>query len=328
MTQLARFRYAGKDRLGVILGDNYIDVTKAFAASRAPYGEPPATALAEVALPPDALAYFQGGASAAAALREAVEYARGLDPAVGLAEGILVPRDAAKTLVPIPNPPKIVCVARNYGKHAAEAGLQISEIPILFPRFAVTQVADGDPVIVPSVSHQLDWEGELAVVIGTGGHRISQADAMSHVGGYTIFNDVSVRDYQFRVTQYTGGKNFHASGPVGPHISLVDERLDPHRLHIMTTVNGVVKQDANTEEMLFDIPTLIEHISEFVELEPGDIIPTGTPAGVGFKRTPPEFLVHGDIVEVSIEGIGTLTNPVRDEDLGSQAAGTKRGNDD
>ncbi len=136
---------------------------------------------------------------------------------------------------------------------------------------------------------------------------------MEHVAGYTIFNDVSVRDYQFRVTQYTEGKNFHASGPVGPSIALVDEGLDPHALPIVTTINGVVKQDASTDELIFDIPTIIEHISTFIELEPGDVIPTGTPAGVGFKRTPPEFLREGDVIDVAIEGIGVLTNPVINE---------------
>lgn len=163
---------------------------------------------------------------------------------------------------------------------------------------------------MPTVSEQVDWEGELALVIGTGGRHIAASDAMTHVAGLTIFNDVSVRDFQFRVTQYTAGKNFQASGPVGPTVSLVDEGLDPHALEITTTVNGVVKQRGNTGEMIFDIPTLIAHISEFVELEPGDIIPTGTPAGVGFKRTPAEFLRPGDLVEVEIDGLGVLQNPV------------------
>ncbi|HWH26913.1 MAG TPA: fumarylacetoacetate hydrolase family protein, partial [Pseudolysinimonas sp.] len=153
----------------------------------------------------------------------------------------------------------------------------------------------------------------LAVVIGKGGRHISKADAFDHVAGYTIFNDVSVRDYQFRVTQYTGGKNFATSGPVGPYITLVDEGIDPHNARILVEINGVVKQDASTDEFIFDIPTIIEHISEFIDLEPGDIIPMGTPAGVGFKRTPPEFLKNGDVISVSVEGLGTLTNPVINE---------------
>ena len=311
MTQIARFRHAGTDRLGVVHGEHYIDVTRAYAAAQNGAGN--GAALAEALLPPDALSFFRGGETSLAALREAVAHAESLEPAKAIDEGVLVPRSATKTLVPIPNPPKIICVARNFGKHAAEAGLQISEIPILFARFAATQVAHGDPIIVPFVSHQVDWEGELAFVVGKGGRHISKDAAMDHVAGYTIFNDVSVRDYQFRVTQYTGGKNFHASGPVGPHITLTDEGLDPHDLRITTTINGEVKQDASTEEFIFDIPTIIEHISEFIELEPGDIIPMGTPAGVGFKRNPPEFLKHGDVIDVAVEGIGVLSNPVHDE---------------
>lgn len=313
MTQLARFRHLGVDKLGVIEGGNYIDVTRAYAASQAARGVANADAMAAAVLSSDALAFFQGGETSVAAMKEAVAFARSMESGEAKRAGVLVDKAAAKVLVPIPNPPKIVCVARNYGKHAEEAGLQVSEIPILFPRFAATQVADGDPIIVPFVSEQVDWEGELAVVIGKGGRHIAQGQAFEHVAGYTIFNDVSVRDYQFRVTQYTGGKNFHASGPIGPHVTLVDEAINPHNLRIVTRINGVLKQDANTDEFIFDIPTIIEHVSEFIELEAGDIIATGTPAGVGFKRTPPEFLRDGDVIEVSIEGIGTLSNPVRNE---------------
>ncbi|MCE3555795.1 fumarylacetoacetate hydrolase family protein [Pseudonocardia sp. RS11V-5] len=314
MTRIARFRHAGRNKFGVLDGDSFVDATRAYAAAQQAKGVPHADALADVVLPPDLLVFFESGDTGTAALQEAVAYAAALDPEVARREGIRVDRSEATVAVPIPRPPKIVCVARNYAKHAAEANLQISEIPILFPRFGATQIADGEAIIVPTVSKEVDWEGELAVVIGKGGRHIRKEDAFAHVGGYTIFNDVSVRDYQFRVTQYTGGKNFHASAPVGPHITLADEGLNPHNLRITTTVNGVVKQDATTAEFIFDIPTLIEHISEFIELEPGDIIPTGTPAGVGFKRQPPEFLADGDVVEVSVEGIGTLTNPVRNEE--------------
>jgi 2-keto-4-pentenoate hydratase/2-oxohepta-3-ene-1,7-dioic acid hydratase in catechol pathway len=171
-------------------------------------------------------------------------------------------------------------------------------------------------VIRPTVSDELDWEGELAVVIGKAGHRIRQDRAMEHVAGYSIFNDVTVRDFQFRVPQYTGGKNFRASGPFGPHLVTADEVGDPHSLPIKTEINGVVKQDASTDEFIFDVPTIIEHISEFVPLEAGDVIATGTPAGVGFKREPPEFLRPGDTVTITIEGVGVLENPVvAEEDI-------------
>lgn len=313
MTLLARFRHDGRDRLGVVRDEGFIDATNAYAAALAAAGVADAQSRALAELPPDALVFFQRGADSLEALARAVEHADRLDHAEAVGAGVVVPRSAAEVLVPIPDPPKIVCVARNYGKHAAEAGLEVSEIPILFARFAVTQVAHGQPVVVPTVSEQLDWEGELAIVVGRRGRHITREEAFDHVAGYTIFNDVTVRDYQFRVTQYTEGKNFHATGPVGPHIALADEGLDPHALRLTTTVNGVVKQDASTDELIFDVPTLIAHISAFVELEPGDLIPTGTPAGVGFKKDPPEFLRHGDVVEVTVEGIGTLSNPVRDE---------------
>lgn len=139
---------------------------------------------------------------------------------------------------------------------------------------------------------------------------------MDHIAGYSIFNDVTVRDYQFRVTQYTEGKNFHASGPFGPYIATTDEIADPHALEIVTTVSGVEKQRANTADMIYSIPLLVSHVSQFIELQPGDVIPTGTPAGVGFKRQPPEFLVAGDVVSVSVTGLGVLENPVVAETAG------------
>lgn len=219
---------------------------------------------------------------------------------------------AAVTLLPvIPRPTKIVCVARNYAEHARESGMEMPTIPILFPRFAATLIADGAPIVVPAVSDNLDWEGELAVIIGrhTRGRRIGRDEAMDYVYGYTIFNDVTVRDYQFRVTQYTAGKNFRHSGPFGPVIVTADE-IDVRNLDIVTRLNGKIEQQANASTMIFDVPTILEHIADFVDLEGGDVIPTGTPAGVGFKRKPPVFLKDGDTISVEIAGIGTLTNPV------------------
>jgi len=225
-----------------------------------------------------------------------------------------VPARDAKLLPPVPAPPKIICVARNYAEHAREAGLELPSLPILFTRFANTLVAPGGPVVVPAVSDEVDWEGELAIVIGRGTTgRITREEALDYVFGYSIFNDVTVRDYQFRVTQYTAGKNFRASGPFGPYMATPDEIGDPQSLNITTTVNGEVMQSANTSTMIFDIPTLLVHVADFIDLEAGDVIITGTPAGVGFKREPPLFLKPGDTVAVSIDGLGTLSNPVIDE---------------
>lgn len=312
---LIHYRYEGNNALGVVRDTYVINLTKAYRLQLAAEGRANAESVANALLGPDPLAFFKDYDLSVAELASVLNFVEKQSEAVLVHEGVLVDREKVETLVPIPNPPKIVCVARNFGEHAKEAGLPVSEIPILFARFANTQIADGAEIMVPSVSEQVDWEGELAVIISHGGYRISKKDAMKHVGGYTIFNDVSVRDYQFRVAQYTGGKNFRTSGPIGPVIVLPHKGFDPHDAEITTTVNGEVMQSGNTRDFIFDIPTIIEHISEFIPLEPGDIIPMGTPAGVGFKRTPPIFLRDGDVVEVSVAGIGVLSNPVINERL-------------
>ena len=309
--KLVSFRQAGAARVGAFDdGAAAIDLNRAYAALARSRGARAnaADALAAARVPSDIVALLQGGADALGAAEEALDFARGLTAADAARD--LVRVADPEVLCPVPRPPKIVCVARNYAEHAKEAGLEISPIPILFARFPATLVAPGGDVVLPNVSEQLDWEGELAVVIGKPGRRVSEADALEHVAGYSIFNDVTVRDYQFRVSQYTEGKNFHASGPFGPHLVTADEVPDPHALDIVTTVSGVEKQRANTSDMLYSIARLVSHISEFVELEAGDVIPTGTPAGVGFKRSPPEFLKAGDIVAVSVTGLGVLENPV------------------
>ena len=312
--KLASYRQGGETRLGGVDGDAVVDLNRAYAALLESEGHPTARDTADATVPTDVVAFLALGDSAVAAAQKALTHVESLD-AADASSGLLTSQLAdVKLLPPVPNPPKIVCVARNYAEHAKEAGLEISEIPIVFARFANTLVANGDPVVRPQVSEQFDWEGELAVVIGKGGRHIKRDAAMEHVAGYSIFNDVTVRDYQFRVTQYTSGKNFADSGPFGPFLVLTDEIDDPHALDISVEVNGVVKQTGNTSDMLFDVPAMIEHISEWIELEPGDVIPMGTPSGVGFKRTPPEFLRPGDTVTVSVTGLGTLTNPVTAEE--------------
>lgn len=217
-------------------------------------------------------------------------------------------------LPPVVNPPKFFCIGRNYAEHAKEAGFEMSPIPIMFHRFSSTLIGDGADILYPKVSTQLDWEGELAVVIGKG-HKgqIAMKDAMDHVFGYTAFNDVTVRDYQFRTTQYIAGKNFRTSGPLGPVVVTKDELINPHDLQIIVRVNGTEMQRDRTSSMHFDIPFIVNHLSEFIDLQAGDVIAMGTPAGVGFKRKPPIFLKQGDVVEVELEGVGTLTNTVVDD---------------
>jgi 2-keto-4-pentenoate hydratase/2-oxohepta-3-ene-1,7-dioic acid hydratase in catechol pathway len=305
---LVTYEEGGEARIGVLHGESVIDARRAVALKLRADGEARAVVLAKAQVPADMTELLRGGPGALDAVRAGAEYAPSAD--LGPEELVIRPASSVRLLCPIPRPPKIVCVARNYAEHAREAGRELPEIPILFARFPVTLVAPGAPVVRPTVSHELDWEGELAVVIGRGGRHITRVAAMDHVAGYTIFNDVTVRDYQFRVTQYTAGKNFSASGPLGPWLVLADEVADPHDLRITTTVSGELMQDGSTRDMIFDIPAIIEHISEFVELEPGDVIPTGTPSGVGFTRTPPRFLVPGDTVGVEISSLGVLENPV------------------
>lgn len=304
--RLVSYEENGRPRFGAVVGGFVLDLARASEAYAA-------TDASIVKIPSRIEAFFEDCELLSASARKVVtrfEAEKTRD------ETLSRPLSGVKLLPPIPRPPKIVCVARNYAEHAKEAGLEISPIPIMFARFARTLVADGDPVLVPSVSHQLDWEGELAVIIGkdTKGKRISKAEAMDYVFGYSIFNDVTVRDYQFRITQYTAGKNFRASGPFGPVIVTADEIADPHNLEIRTTLNGKVEQSANTSTMIYDIPTILENIAEFIDLEAGDVIPTGTPAGVGFKRKPPVFLKDGDTIAVEVSGIGVLSNPVRNEE--------------
>jgi 2-keto-4-pentenoate hydratase/2-oxohepta-3-ene-1,7-dioic acid hydratase in catechol pathway len=223
-----------------------------------------------------------------------------------------------KFLPVIPRAEKIICAVRNYLDHHNEAvafGMkrEITEYPPIFLRVWRSQVGHDAPVIRPKVSDNLDWEGELAVVIGKGGRHITQADAWRHIAGYSIYNDVSVRDWQRHAQQIASGKNFVGTGPFGPWLVTPDEIGDPTRLKLETRVNGNVVQSSDTSMLIFSIPRLIEYASTIFDLVPGDVIATGTPAGVGFTRKPPIFLKPGDVVEVEIENIGVLRNPVVDE---------------
>jgi 2-keto-4-pentenoate hydratase/2-oxohepta-3-ene-1,7-dioic acid hydratase in catechol pathway len=222
-------------------------------------------------------------------------------------------------LAPIPRPRKnVFCVGRNYAEHAAESlraigqEVKLPQFPNIFTK-AVTAVTGptSEIAIDPAVSERIDWEVELAVIIGPGGRGISREEAMGHVWGYTVLNDVSARDLQNRSgVQWFIGKSLDGSCPMGPWIVTADELRDPTNLRLRLLVNGVVKQEDTTAHMIFDIPTLLADISRGMTLEPGDILATGTPAGVGFARTPPEFLRPGDVMESEIEGIGAMRNHV------------------
>jgi 2-keto-4-pentenoate hydratase/2-oxohepta-3-ene-1,7-dioic acid hydratase in catechol pathway len=211
---------------------------------------------------------------------------------------------------PVPNPDKIMCIGINYQKHLEETGRERPKKPMIFTRFANTQVGHGQPMIRPRVSEQLDFEGELAFVIGQKGRHISEADALSHVAGYSCFNDGSVRDWQIHTSQFTPGKNFPGTGGSGPWLVTPDEVPGIERAMLTTRLNGQEMQRTKTDDLIFGVPALIAYISEFTELVPGDVVITGTPSGVGAFRKPPLWMKPGDVVEVEIEGIGILKNPV------------------
>jgi 2-keto-4-pentenoate hydratase/2-oxohepta-3-ene-1,7-dioic acid hydratase in catechol pathway len=239
-----------------------------------------------------------------------------------LAEGIDTLEDAAQApsvaaadvalLPPLLEPGKIICVGINYASHADETGSKRADFPVLFPRWPNSLVGYDEPLLMPSVSEQLDYEGELVAVIGRGGRNIPRETALDHVFGYSIFNDASVRDYQRRTSQFTPGKNFDGTGGFGPEIVTADE-LPPGAagLRLQTRVAGETLQDASTAELIFDVGDLVHLVSTVMTLEPADIIVTGTPAGVGAARKPPRWLRVGEVVEVEIEGIGILRNFVK-----------------
>lgn len=215
----------------------------------------------------------------------------------------------ADLLPPVLDPHKIICVGLNYDEHREESQRPKADYPTLFARWTNSHVGHGKALKRPAESHLFDYEGELAVVIGKPGRRIAKADALSHIAGYSCYNDGSLRDWQFHASQYTPGKNFDASGSFGPWI-VVNEIPDPSKLVLKTILNGVVVQESGTDALIFDVPTLIAYISSFTELETGDVIITGTPGGVGHRRVPPVYMKPGDTVEIEISGIGTLRNTV------------------
>lgn len=277
--RLTTFKRAGKQSYGAVVADGIVDLSDRAADLRA--------------------------LLAAGALDGLRDGLKGVQPDFGF--------DGVTFLPVIPNPDKILCVGLNYETHRAETGRPATEHPAIFSRFADTQVGHRQPILRPRVSSQLDYEGELAVIIGRAGRYIPEAEALGHIAGYACYNDVTVRDWQRHTPQFTPGKNFPATGAFGPWLVTADEAGDPRALQLTTRLNGKVVQQARIGEMIFPIERLVAYVSSFTPLRPGDVICTGTPGGVGFKRQPPLFMGPGDLVEVELSGIGLLANRVQDE---------------
>jgi 2-keto-4-pentenoate hydratase/2-oxohepta-3-ene-1,7-dioic acid hydratase in catechol pathway len=247
------------------------------------------------------LEVIAGGADAQTQVRRWIggpASSHGLDPAV------------LTFAAPIPRPPKLICIGLNYRDHAAESKLAIPEVPTMFAKFSTAVIGPGQPIVLPRNSAKPDYEAEFAVVIGRRGRHVAENDWRDYVFGYTILNDVSARDFQMATSQWMIGKTFDTFAPFGPAIVTADEIADPHNLHISLTLNGETMQDSSTGNLIFKLPQLIAYLSSVFTLEPGDVIATGTPAGVGFARKPPRWLRPGDEVRIRIEGLGELVNPV------------------
>lgn len=291
--RLITCRYAGRTHLAVDRGDHVVLVAPAGAAD------------GEQAM----LALIDAGADGLARLRAAVERAP---------DSACVGRDEVRLLAPIPRPRQnVICLGWNYVEHIAEAaGVQatereLPEHPVVFTKSVYSVIGPDAPIAVdPAFSTEIDWEVELTVVIGRGGRAIPRERALDHVFGYTIVNDISVRDVQFRHKQFFLGKSMDGGCPMGPCIVTADEIPDPQALDIRSWVNGEIRQDSSTRHQIFDVATTIAVLSRGMTLQPGDLIATGTPSGVGFARKPPQFLAPGDTVECEVEAIGRLANPI------------------
>ena len=231
-----------------------------------------------------------------------------------LSKGAAVDLGQVRFLPPLIQSSKIICIGLNYADHISESGIKAPDYPTVFGRFASSLIGHGAPIVRPRVSAQLDYEGELVAVIGKTGRHIHKEDALSHVAGYALFNDGSIRDYQFKSPQWTVGKNFDGTGAFGPEFITADELpLGAKGLMLRTRLNGAVVQEASIDDMIFDVATLVATLSEAFTLEAGDIIVTGTPSGVGLARKPPLWMKPGDLCEVEVDGFMTLSNPIEDE---------------
>lgn len=281
--KLISFQHAQRSAYGVVLGDKVLDLVP-ILGEQAPDLK---TLIAKDLL----------GAAADAAQTHA--------PDLALSELTLDPV--------IPNPGQIFCIGLNYGDHVRETGKQVTEAPVIFVRVPPSQVGHGQDIVRPPESHRLDYEAEIAVIIGKGGRRISEADAWDHIAGYSCYNDGSVRDWQVATSQWTPGKNFYRTGAFGPWMVTSDEIRPGQVMRLQTVLNGQVLQDSTTDKMIHSIPRQIAYISAFTPLQPGDVIVTGTPGGVGNKREPQIFMKPGDVCEIVVDAIGTLRNGVRDE---------------
>ncbi len=283
--KLVTFSLSGQSRMGVLRADGTIaDVSRA-----------------DSGIPENILEFLAGGDSLLQRTSKVV---------AGISEEFVLDTKDAHIGPPIPHPDKILCIGINYKDHIEETNSETPEHPVVFSKYSNTIIGPGDAIHLPSISKMVDYEAEFAVVMGRTARNVSKEEALEYVGGYTILNDVSARDFQKRTSQWTIGKSFDTFAPIGPVLITADEIPDPHMLDIKLRLNGKEMQSSNTRQLLFTVNDLIEDITSAITLQPGDIISTGTPGGVGMARDPQVLLKPGDYIEVEVEGIGILHNPV------------------
>ena len=282
--RLVTFEDDGERRLGARRGENIVDLCRV-----------------DPVLPSNVRRLFEAGPAALRAARKALD---GAEDAIDA--------QAVRIVAPISDPEKVICIGLNYADHASETRMAVPFEPIIFAKYASAIVGPGDAIVLPATSQKVDYEAELIAVIGTGGRNIPESQALDHVAGYTVGNDVGARDYQLEKPggQWLMGKTFDTFAPIGPDVVTADEVPDPHRLRVRCILNGTTMQDACTDQLIFGVDKLVAYLSHVVTLVPGDLIFTGTPPGVGMARTPPVWLRSGDRVTCEVDGVGRLENPV------------------
>jgi acylpyruvate hydrolase len=296
--RLVTYQASSRARIGALAGGHVVDLQLAYSVIGCDQGIPCPTSMIEL---------LRGG-------QVTLEGVTGiLDVAATSPNRFGPPVEEVTLLPPVLRPGKVIALGKNYAAHAREGGSEPPDYPMLFHKTATSLLGAGETIVIPPIAKRVDYEGELAVIIGRTCKQVPREDALDYVAGYTVANDVSARDLQRRTSQFTAGKMLDTFGPLGPALVTRDEVPDPGNLWIRTRLNGELMQDGHTSMMIFDVPYVVSCISQMATLEVGDVILTGTPEGVGFARTPPVFLKDGDVISVEIEGLGKLTNVVMEQ---------------
>ncbi|WP_044748179.1 fumarylacetoacetate hydrolase family protein [Bacillus alveayuensis] len=301
--KIVNYRVGDTVRAGCIVDEKIVDLNKAYVQLLQSQGHLRDEKLADALVPSNTIELLEGGEKSLEEAYKAVEFA--------LANDIVVNRSDVKIEAPVLKPNKIICVGHNYREHILEMKRELPKFPVVFAKFNNTIIGPEDDIPLPSITEQLDYEAEFAFVIGKRARNVSKEEALDYVAGYTIVNDVTARDLQRRTLQWLQGKTLDGSAPMGPWLVTKDEIPNPHELEIVLTVNGEERQRSNTKNLVFNVNYLVEFLSSIMTLEPGDVVCTGTPGGVGVAREPQVFLQDGDVVRIEVDKIGVLENKVK-----------------